>query len=169
MQQLPCSLVEASISVAFTHFFIIQLDTYIDMAVQFLRLIMPIVRILRLCGTTMRVSFFLILLLCLNFQWSDDAPPHMFTPIQILSNAVRKKLPCFEDLPNFQNLTRLEIEASGDCRWMVLHEILKCSVKLEVFILYKDKVSSYKINTCAMFSGSMIGIVLLLTGFNRSG
>ena len=170
MQQLPCSLVEASISVAFTHFFIIQLDSYIDMAVQFLRLIMPIVRILRLCGTTMRVSFFLISLLCLNFQWSDDAPPHMFTPIQILSNAVRKKLPRFEDLPNFQNLTRLEIEASGDCRWMVLHEILKCSVKLEVFILYKDKVSSYKINTCAMFSGSMnIGIVLLLTGFNRSG
>ncbi|KAJ6886874.1 hypothetical protein NC651_027274 [Populus alba x Populus x berolinensis] len=111
IQQLPCSLVEASVSVAFTHFFIIQVDTYIDMAVQFLRLIMPIVRILRLCETTMR----------------------------ILSNAVRKKLPCVEDLPNFQNLTRLEIEASGDCRWMVLHEILKCSVKLEVFIISKDK------------------------------
>ncbi|KAJ6886872.1 hypothetical protein NC651_027274 [Populus alba x Populus x berolinensis] len=113
IQQLPCSLVEASVSVAFTHFFIIQVDTYIDMAVQFLRLIMPIVRILRLCETTMR----------------------------ILSNAVRKKLPCVEDLPNFQNLTRLEIEASGDCRWMVLHEILKCSVKLEVFIISKDKSS----------------------------
>ncbi|KAL3576672.1 hypothetical protein D5086_021955 [Populus alba] len=54
IQQLPCSLVEASVSVAFTHFFIIQVDTYIDMAVQFLRLIMPIVRILRLCETTMR-------------------------------------------------------------------------------------------------------------------
>ncbi|KAJ6979948.1 F-box/LRR-repeat protein [Populus alba x Populus x berolinensis] len=62
IQQLPCSLVEASVSVAFTHFFIIQVDTYIDMAVQFLRLIMPIVRILRLCETTMRVGFFLILL-----------------------------------------------------------------------------------------------------------
>ncbi|XP_011029578.1 PREDICTED: F-box/LRR-repeat protein At4g14103-like [Populus euphratica] len=111
MQQLPCSLFEASISVAFTHYFIVRLDSYIDMAVQFLRLIMPIVRTLRLCGTTMR----------------------------ILSNAVRKKLPCFEDLPYFGNLTRLEIEASGDCRWMVLHGILKCSVKLEVFIIYKDK------------------------------
>ncbi|XP_061982877.1 F-box/LRR-repeat protein At4g14103-like [Populus nigra] len=111
MQQLPCSLVEAAVSVFFTHIFIIQEDSYTDMAVQFLRLIMPIVKILRLCETTMKM----------------------------LSNAVRKKLPCFEYLPNFQNLTRLEIEASGYCRWMVLHEILKCSVKLEVFILYKGK------------------------------
>ncbi|KAF9672819.1 hypothetical protein SADUNF_Sadunf11G0083900 [Salix dunnii] len=60
-------------------------------------------------------------------------------PLQMLSNAVREKLPCFKNLPNFQNLTRLEIEASGDYYWFISQEILKCSPKLEVLMLYKDK------------------------------
>ncbi|KAJ6894325.1 hypothetical protein NC652_028170 [Populus alba x Populus x berolinensis] len=92
IQQLPCSLVEASVSVAFTHFFIIQVDTYIDMAVQFLRLIMPIVRILRLCETTMRVGFFLILLLCLNFQWSDDAHVYRFYQTRFVRSCLASKI-----------------------------------------------------------------------------
>ncbi|KAL9346032.1 hypothetical protein Peur_060885 [Populus x canadensis] len=110
MLQIPYSLVEAALSVAYKHVFTIQVDDYIDMAVHLLRPIMTIVKILRLCDTTMRT----------------------------LSDAVHKKLPCVGNLPDFQNLTRLEIEASGNDRWLVLHEILKCSPKLEVFILYKD-------------------------------
>ncbi|CAK7327611.1 unnamed protein product [Dovyalis caffra] len=110
MLQLPCSLVEAAISVAYTHVFTLTRYGYADMAVQFLRPIMPIVKILCLCETTMRT----------------------------LSDAVRKKLPFFDNLiPTFQNLTRLEIEASGNSLWLVLQEILKCSPKLEVFILNK--------------------------------
>ncbi|KAJ6332952.1 hypothetical protein OIU77_008912 [Salix suchowensis] len=87
------------------------------MAVQFLRLIMPIVKILRLCETTMRASFSLHFTAELRFSvvWS-----YIPIPLQMLSNAVREKLPCFENLPNFLNLTRLEIEASGDYCWFTL-------------------------------------------------
>ncbi|KAJ6332933.1 hypothetical protein OIU77_008896 [Salix suchowensis] len=87
MQKLPYSLVEAAVSVAYTHFFILEVDNYIDMAVQFLRL-------------------------------ADHAYCQDLT--LMLSNAVREKLPCFENLPNFLNLTRLEIEASGDYCWFTL-------------------------------------------------
>ncbi|KAJ6293102.1 hypothetical protein OIU78_025140 [Salix suchowensis] len=75
------------------------------MAVQFLRLIMPIVKILRLCETTMRASFSLHFTAELRFSvvWS-----YIPIPLQMLSNAVREKLPCFENLPNFLNLTRFE-------------------------------------------------------------
>ncbi|KAJ6770440.1 hypothetical protein OIU79_021147 [Salix purpurea] len=128
--KLPYSLVEAAVSVAYTHFFILEVDNYIDMAVQFLRLIMPIVKILRLCETTMRM----------------------------LSNAVREKLPCFENLPNFLNLTRLEIEASGDYCWFVSQEILKCSPKLEVLILYKDKTLTVQTNEPPKWGSSACGI-----------
>ncbi|KAF9672817.1 hypothetical protein SADUNF_Sadunf11G0083700 [Salix dunnii] len=41
MQQLPYSLIEAAVSVAYTYFFYLEVDNYIDMGVQCLRLIMP--------------------------------------------------------------------------------------------------------------------------------
>jgi hypothetical protein len=80
MLQIPYSLVEAALSVAYKHVFTIQVDDYIDMAVHLLRPIMTIVKILRLCDTTMRVSFILILLLCLISPWSDHSLPHIDIP-----------------------------------------------------------------------------------------
>jgi hypothetical protein len=65
MLQPLYSLVEAALRVAYEHVFTIQVDDYIDMAVQFLRPIMPIVKNLQLCDSTMRYvssSFYCVVL-----------------------------------------------------------------------------------------------------------
>jgi hypothetical protein len=106
------------------------------------------------------VSFFVILLLCLNFPWSDHTLPHIDIPLQTLSDTVHKKLPGFDNLPDFRiwlvwRLKLVEMIVGWSCkrysnallRWKSSSYTRTWSVPLRYIL--------------AMFSASKIGIVLL--------